>query len=234
LGQVGVAVVGSRSCTAYGRSVATAVAGTIVASGGVVVSGGARGIDRTAHDVALSKTIVVLGCGILHQSAEKWVRWVEKNGGLLVSEFHPSQRPTKWSFPQRNRIIAALSVGTVVVEAGLRSGATITARKASELNREVFAVPGRIDAPASVGTNRLIAAGAHCLVSTGEIVELLATRIDDSQKIVSALSRPSSVGEISARLALSIPETCQWLSLLESSGAVVRISGGRYQLSTHR
>ena len=234
LGHVSVAVVGSRSCTSYGRSVAKSVAGTVLASGGVVVSGGARGIDQAAHDVALAKTIVVLGCGLLHPSARKWVRWVADNGGLLVSEFHPTQPPTRWSFPQRNRIIAALSVGTVVVEAGLRSGATITARKAMEMNREVFAVPGRIDAPASQGTNRLIASGANCLVSTGEIVELLATRVKDSQRIVSAVSQPATVGEISARLAISISETCQWLSLLESSGAVVRAQGGRYQLSTFR
>jgi DNA protecting protein DprA len=234
LDKVAVAVVGSRNCTPYGRSVARSVAGTIVASGGIVVSGGARGIDRVAHEEALSKTIIVLGCGLLHPSADKWVRWVEENGGLLVSEFHPIQSPTRWSFPQRNRIIAALSVGTVVVEAGPRSGATITARKASELNRDVFAVPGRIDAPASQGTNRLIAAGANCLVSTGEIVELLASRVDDSRRIVSALCSPSTIGEVASRLALPIAETCQWLSLLETSGAVVRVAGGRYGLSTHR
>tara|TARA_B110000037_G_scaffold216200_1_gene274818 strand:- start:90 stop:1097 length:1008 start_codon:yes stop_codon:yes gene_type:complete len=234
LDKIAVAVVGARNCTPYGRSVARSVAGTIVASGGIVVSGGARGIDRVAHDEAMSKTIIVLGCGLLHPSAAKWVRWVEENGGLLVSEFHPAQSPTRWSFPQRNRIIAALSVGTVVVEAGLRSGATITARKASELNRDVYAVPGRIDAPASQGTNRLIASGANCLVSTGEIVELLARRIDDSKRIVSALSSPSTIGEVASRLALPIAETCQWLSLLETSGAIVRIAGGRYELSTRR
>ena len=199
-----------------------------------MVSGGARGIDQAAHDVALKKTIVVLGCGILHPSASKWVRWVTDNGGMLLSEFHPNQPPTRWSFPQRNRIIAALSLGTVVVEAGIRSGASITARRAVELNREVFAVPGRIDAPASQGTNRLIASGANCLVSTGEIIELLAKRVPDSQRIASSIAQPATVGAISAKLALSIAETCQWLSLLEASGAVVRLQGGRYQLSTYR
>lgn len=232
LGQVGVAVVGSRNCTPYGRSVAGSVAGAIVSSGGVVISGGARGIDKAAHEAAPSKTIIVLGCGIAHSSVRKWRQWERENGGLIVSEFHPEQPPTRWSFPQRNRIIAAMSAGTVVVEAGVRSGATITARNASELNRDVFAVPGRIDAPASQGTNRLIASGAHCLESTGLIVEFLAGRVEDSRRLVAALSRASTVGEISDKLSLSIPVTCQWLSMLESSGAVVRASGGRYLLST--
>jgi DNA processing protein len=173
-----VAVVGARSCSAYGAQVARTLGRELATAGLVVVSGLARGIDGEAHRGALETsgtTIAVLGCGIdrdyprAHSGLAERIR----GGGAVVSEYPAGTEPAPWRFPARNRIIAGLCLATVVVEARERSGALITADFALELGREVFAVPGEITAALSVGTNDLLRQGATPLLSPRDVLNAL-------------------------------------------------------------
>ena len=172
-----VAVVGARSCSAYGRSVARSLGRELAGAGLAVVSGMARGIDGEAHRGALEVdgvTIAVLGCGIDRDypaaHAELARRICER--GLVVSEYEPGVEPAPWRFPARNRIIAGLCRATVVVEARERSGALITADFALEEGREVFAVPGEITSALSAGTNALLRLGAAPVTRVDDVLEL--------------------------------------------------------------
>ena len=174
--EVAVAMVGTRACTPYGTSSAEKIAYGLAKQGALVVSGAARGIDSAAHRGALRAggvTVAVLGNGLD-------VVYPEENAGLyrdiaatgaLLSEYPPGTAAEGWHFPIRNRIISGLCLATVVVEAPLeRSGALITANTALEQGRDVFAVPGPIDAPTSVGCNRLIRDGAGLVTDASDIL----------------------------------------------------------------
>jgi len=172
-----VAVVGARSCSSYGRSVARSLGRELAAAGLVVVSGMARGVDGEAHRGALDaggSTVAVLGCGIDRDypaaHAELARRICER--GLVVSEYEPGVEPAPWRFPARNRIIAGLCRATVVVEARERSGALITADFALEEGREVLAVPGEITSSLSAGTNALLRIGAAPVTRVEDLLEL--------------------------------------------------------------
>ncbi len=170
--QPALAIVGSRRCTAYGREVTRRLAKELAVLGFTVVSGMALGVDTEAHRGALEsggRTIAVLGCGvdICYPSSAARLKAQIAVGGVVTSEFPLGTAPLPQHFPQRNRIISGLSLGTVVVEAPAKSGALITANYACEQNREVFAVPGNVNSPYSRGCHRLIKEGA-CLVETVE------------------------------------------------------------------
>ncbi len=175
----GVAVIGSRRATVYGRRIARSIGSLLAASGWSVVSGMAVGIDGEAHRGALAvggHTTAVLGSGIdifYPRSHSRLGEEILAAGGTVVSEFPPGTSPEPWRFPARNRIIAGLSEAVVVVEAAERSGALITARLALESGREVLALPGDVERPTSMGCNRLIADGAHPVVSLDELPEML-------------------------------------------------------------
>lgn len=160
-----IAMVGSRNFTNYGKEAAQMIAEDLAASGVVVVSGAARGIDTAAHIGALKKgrTIAVLGCGIDYvyppENRKLFYEILEKDGAI-ISEYKPGTTPYPAFFPARNRIISGLSHGTVVVEAGRKSGALITADHAVNDNRDVFAVPGSIFSNMSAGPNWLLSEGA--------------------------------------------------------------------------
>ncbi len=172
--QAAVTIVGSRQATSYGREVARELAREVSAAGLVVVSGLAFGIDACAHRGALDaggRTLAVLGCGpdrpypAAHRSL--WRRVVET--GAVISELPPGSTPWRWSFPARNRVMAALAGMTVVVEAAARSGSLITADLAADLGRDLGAVPGPVTSRASAGPNELLAGGC-CVVRDGQDV----------------------------------------------------------------
>jgi DNA processing protein len=177
--QPGVAVVGTRSCTAYGRKLAHEFGRALGDAGLATISGLARGIDGEAHRgtvVAGGVGVAVLGSGI-----DVWYPREHRTlgldliglGGAVISEYPPGTPPEGWRFPLRNRIIAGLSAATVVVEAGEMGGAQITAVAAAEQGRSVFAVPGDVDRPASMGTNQLIRDGAHPVLGPADLLELV-------------------------------------------------------------
>lgn len=173
-----VAVVGSRHGTQYGQAQAERIAYGLAQRGVCVVSGLARGVDTAAHSGALQasgRTTAVLGSGILNIYPSENVRLADKiaGSGAIVSEIPLAAPPDARNFPRRNRIIAGLSLGTVVVEAGRRSGALITAEWALEMNREVFAVPGKVDSPASQGCHGLLKQGAKLVEEIEDILEEL-------------------------------------------------------------
>jgi DNA processing protein len=178
LSMPGVAMVGTRSPTGYGRGVASRLSAALAESGFAVVSGMARGIDSVSHAAALDAggpSIGVLGHGIDEVYPAENRRLFERmrEGGLLITEYLPGEQPKAGNFPRRNRLIAALSRGVVVVEMGLKSGAQHTVTYALEQGREVFAVPGPITSPASEGANQLLKDGARVVTSVDDIFEEL-------------------------------------------------------------
>ena len=180
-----VAIVGTRHPTPYGEHVTRALASALANAGACIVSGMAIGIDAAAHRAALEAggtTTAVLGAGIdqIYPSSNRRLYHAIADQGVVVSEYEPGYPSFKGCFPRRNRIIAALSCLTIVVEAGSRSGALITASYALSFARDVAAVPGRIDSEASAGANRLLRDGAHVVTSIDDALALakFTTRID--------------------------------------------------------
>lgn len=166
-----IAVVGTRKSTYYGGETTRKIIRDLADANITIISGLAQGIDSIAHRTALEygmRTIAVFGCGLntVYPSENKWLAQDIMNNGALVSEFEPQSQIEKWNFPRRNRIISGLSLGTLVIEGDIKSGALITARYALDQNRDVFAVPGSINNNLSKGPNSLIKQGAK-LVETG-------------------------------------------------------------------
>lgn len=166
-----IGVVGTRSATIYGCNIARRLGYQIAKCGGLLVSGGAKGIDAMAMSAAMKaggQAVGVLGCGVdvVYPPANRWLFGDLEKNGCLISEFPPETPPAKWTFPKRNRIISGISNGVLVVEAPERSGSLITARQALEQGRDLFVVPGNIDVPNCAGSNQLLRDGATA-VSTG-------------------------------------------------------------------
>jgi len=172
-----LAVVGTRKISSYGKQVAAPLVKNLAKAGLTIVSGLALGIDGLAHQAALDvggRTIAVLGSSLdiiypaLHK---KLAENIANSGGAVISEYPPGTRPAKYTFPARNRIVAGLSLGVLVIEAPEKSGALITARFALDQGREVFAVPGSIYNPNSIGCNKLIKMGAKPVTKAEDIFE---------------------------------------------------------------
>jgi DNA processing protein len=186
-GRRAVAVVGARACTTYGEHVAGDLAVGLGDRGWTVVSGGAYGIDAAAHRGALAvdgPTVVVLACGVdvPYPSAHDGLLRSVRASGVVVSELPPGARPTRKRFLDRNRVIAALGRGTVVVEAAIRSGALNTAGHAEELSRPVMAVPGPVTSAASAGCHELVRTrGAALVTDAGDVLDLVGDLGGDAQ-----------------------------------------------------
>ncbi len=188
--QAAVTIVGARRCTEEGERIAEEMASALAAAGLVVISGMAFGIDSAAHRGALAAkgpTVAVLAGGPdvpYPPSARRLYARILSEGGAVISEMEPGRRAERWGFPARNRIMAALSTITVVVEAANPSGSRITADKALELGREVGAVPGSIFAPLSRGPHELIRDGAHLIRGAQDVLDLvLGVGVRDAMRI---------------------------------------------------
>lgn len=246
--QPSVAIVGARAATSYGDHVALELAADLAGSGIPVVSGGAYGIDGAAHRAALNVgglTIALLAGGVDRAYPAGHADLVERVAlsGAVVSEVPCGATPTKWRFLQRNRLIAALTDATVVVEAGWRSGSLNTAGHAAALSRHLGAVPGPITSAASAGTHRLLREfGAQCITSAADIRELLGVaggaphrstsddraRTDDSTRVRDALSARAwrATGDVARRAGMAPDEIEAILGLLHLEGTVVRSPAG--------
>jgi len=247
LAQPAVAIVGSRHPTAQGVDNARAFGRALGELGYVVVSGLALGIDGAAHEGALDApagTVAVVGTGpdrVYPAKHRDLARRIAENG-VLVSEYAPGMPALAENFPQRNRIIAGLSLGTLVVEAALPSGSLITARLASEAGREVYAIPGSIHSPQSKGCHWLIKQGAKLVESAQDIVEELRAQQLPAQAslpladpapadpLLDALGNdPVTLDALMARTGASAAELTVRLLELELDGSVARLPGGLYQ-----
>ncbi|HEY65103.1 MAG TPA: DNA-protecting protein DprA [Caldilineae bacterium] len=246
-----VAVVGTRRASAYGREAARKLAGDLARHRVTVVSGLARGIDAVAHRAALEaggRTIAVLGSGldVIYPPEHRQLAQQIAEAGALISEYPLGTQPESSNFPPRNRIISGLSKGVVIVEAGVRSGALITADFAAEQGREVFAVPGSIFQRGSVGTNRLIQDGAHPALSATDILEVLnmdqvAEQVEvraaipsdptEAQLMAHLGPEPIHVDELAQATALPISVVSSTLALMELKGLVRQVGGMNYVLA---
>jgi DNA processing protein len=243
-----VAIVGTRRISPYGHQVAERIAAKLASSGITVVSGLALGVDTIAHHSSLNaggRSLAILGSGVdrIYPSQNRGLaeKLIEK--GALISDYAPGTPPEANNFPPRNRIISGLSLATVVVEAGLKSGALITANFALEQGREVFAVPGNIFAPQSRGPNRLIQNGAHPLLDPQEILEILdLTRVNEQREARVVLPsnttearlfeilghEPMHVDDVCTQTDLPIDQVIATLAFMELKGMVRQVGGMRY------
>jgi DNA processing protein len=243
-----VAVVGTRRISTYGRQVAEDVGSFLAANGVTVVSGLARGVDAIAHQSALKaggRTIAVLGCGVdrIYPPEHTQLAGRIMANGAILSDYAMGTPPDASNFPPRNRIISGLSMATVIIEAGETSGALITAQFAIDQGREVFAVPGNILAPQSKGTNKLIAQGAHPLLSVHDLMDILnLTRVteqsqsrrvlpvDETESILMSVltQEPIHMDEIRIQTGLPIERVSATLVMMELKGLVRQVGGLNY------
>jgi DNA processing protein len=247
-----VAIVGSRSCTSYGRRQAERIGHDLARAGWTVVSGLARGIDGCAHRGALQakgRTLAVMAGGLSKIYPPEHAELADQvaASGALVTESCMFMESMASLFPPRNRIISGLSQAIVVVEAAEKSGALITARQAAEQGREVFAVPGAVDSPASAGVLQLIRDGAKMVRHADDILEDLegVSRLVEpkepavalpppnlepaQQKIWDALAERRNVDELTEQLQMPIAELSRQLMLLELKKVVRRLPGNWYE-----
>jgi DNA processing protein len=245
-----VAIVGTRRFTPYGKSVTQKLTSYLISKNISIVSGLARGIDTIAHKAAVAgggRTISVLGSGldVIYPGENR--KLVEEicEKGTLISEFPLGTKPDRGNFPQRNRIISGLAHATVVVEAGDRSGAILTALNAVDQNRDIFSVPGRITDKQSVGANRLIRNGAIPVYSGEEIIREINPRLfnpvksvqkaisieltDQERMIIQNLGHdPVHIDELANSVDMKITALLQILLKLELKNAVQQIGGKQF------
>jgi DNA processing protein len=252
-----LAIVGTRRPTIYGRQVTEEIVSDLARSKITIISGLARGIDSVAHRAAVDaggKTVAVFGCGLdtVYPGENGRLAQAIMEQGALVSEYPLGVKPKPEYFPLRNRIMSGLSLGVLVVEAGEKSGALITAHQAVEQNREVFAIPGSILSPASQGTNRLIQEGAKLVRNYTDILEELNLTIvvqqaeiegflpggplgavspSESAILKQLSSEPNHIDEICRCSGLPMPEVSSTLAMLELRGIARQVGNMNYVLA---
>jgi DNA processing protein len=256
--QFSVAIVGSRRATAYGHSIAERFARELCAYGLCIVSGGARGVDSHAHRGALGaggRTVAIVGCGLdvayPAENRKLYTDMVTTGQGVIVSEYPIGVTPEPWRFPARNRLISGISLGVLVVESPVGSGAMITANDAAEQGRDVFAVPGPIESGRSAGCHRLIQEGAKLVQRPEDIIDELgllrltadgedsASRLPlmtptaglapDQRKVLDQLSlEAANVDQIAIRSGLPTSSVTALLTMLEMRGLARRVPGNGF------
>lgn len=250
-------VVGTRKLTPYGKEAAEYITQQISHGGFTVVSGLAYGVDAVAHRSALDaggKTIAVLGTGtddksIYPKENLRLAADILDGGGLIISEYPDGTGGQLWSFPRRNRIISGLSRGVIIIEADKSSGALITAKCALDQNRDVFAVPGNIFSPRSVGPNMLIQNGAKLVLTPQDILEeyqllnlnfplstshLSTGRGPVEEKILAILKSngPTHIDEIIKKSEMETPRIAAAVSILEIKSQIKHLGNGIYKCNS--
>jgi len=244
-----IAVVGTRNITSYGTQITKFLVRELTSSGCVIISGLALGVDSIAHSTAIQqrgKTIAVLGCGVDYcypaQNALLYKN-ILSSGGAIISEYPPGQKPSRGSFPSRNRIIAGLSSGTIVTEGASDSGALITADFAFKAGRKVFAIPGPITSSYSKGPNQLLSKGAIPVSSSEDILKTLKLsrnqkstnqyKVTPEEKIIVEHLQDGQmhIDEIVKNTKLPAAKISTILSILELKNIVQNIGSGNYCLS---
>jgi DNA processing protein len=243
-----VAMVGTRRVTAYGQQITRDTSLYLAGHGLTIISGLARGVDALAHQHALEaggRTIAVLGSGVdvIYPPEHRRLADMVVENGAVISDYPMGTQPEGINFPPRNRIISGLSLATIVVEAGERSGALITAEFAVEQGRDVFAVPGNVLSPMSRGTNRLIQKGAFAMVSPQDVLDVLdLERAEEYQtarqvlpsdtteaRILQVMDfEPIHVDEICNEVGLPVEKVSAALTMMELKGMVQHVGGMRY------
>jgi len=236
-------IVGSRKFTTYGKDCCERIISGLKGYPIVIVSGLALGIDAIAHKCAVAnglRTLVLPGSGLSENAMYPktnaiLAREIVAKGGCLMSEFPPDFKATLWGFPMRNRLMAGISKAILVVEAEERSGTMITARLATEYNRDLLAVPGSIFSPNSKGTNKLIHRGATPITSSEDVLEALGFEIKGSEEkqqnlfedalpeeksVLKILSEPMPRDELIRAMKLSVAEANSLLSVMEIKGLI--------------
>ncbi|MFN3189760.1 MAG: DNA-processing protein DprA [Aureliella sp.] len=248
---LGIAIVGTRGASQYGRTQAERFARALARAGFTVVSGLARGIDAAAHHGALEaggRTLGVLCNGVAEVYPPQHQKLAERviENGALVSEMPPGTKPKKGMFPQRNRIISGLTLGTIVIEAAERSGALISARLAGEQGRDVFALPGLVTSPHARGCHKLIRDGAVLVQDPEDIIDALGPLVEgvqistgqtirkpaelqlneQEQAVLQAIGvEPTDINHVVVTSRLPVPRVLSTLSVLEMRRLVRRVSG---------
>lgn len=251
LNQPSLAVVGTRKPSQYGRRVTEKLVTELVASGLAIVSGLAYGIDALAHQVALDaggKTVAILGNGIDQIQPRAHIQLGKRiiDNGAILSEYPPGYPALRQHFPARNRLVAGLSLGTLVIEGAKNSGSLITAQFAQEYGRHLFAIPGQLDNPMSYGPHELIQHGAYLITSAANVLDHLPTHMLEQTSFLNQTYRPvnnqeqsiyellkvgpQSIDSLSRQTGMSVPQVTITLTMLELSG-VVRISGESVSLA---
>lgn len=245
---IALAVVGSRKYSEYGRRVCEDLVYKLAKNNLTIVSGLALGIDAIAHQVALeakARTIAVLGCGLDQIYPVSNTRLADKilqSGGAIISEFPIGEVAQKFNFPIRNRIIAGMSLGTLVIEGAVDSGSLITAQAALGYNREVFAIPGEIYSEMSAGPNKLIQMGAKMVLEDKDVLselniaelekqkqaQMIIADTKEEEKILKILSNPKLVDEIIIEAKMGPALVNSTLIMLEMKGMVTNLGGTRY------
>lgn len=243
-----VAIVGTRKMTGYGQQVTEEVASFLARNGVTVVSGLAKGVDATAHQAALNaggRTVAVLGSGVdqIYPAVNRGLAMEMISSGAVVSDYPMGMKPVAANFPPRNRIISGLARAVVIVEAGQRSGALITASFAAEQSREVFAVPGNIYGPQSVGANQLIQKGATPLLAPEDLMSVLNMAMLNEQQaartilpsdpteaaIFSVLGHePQHIDDLTRQTELPPAQVSSTLAMMELKGMVRQVGGMQY------
>lgn len=243
-----VAMVGTRRVSAYGQQITRDTSLFLAGNGLTIVSGLARGVDGLAHQHALKaggRTIAVLGSGVdvIYPPEHRKLAEAIIENGAVISDYPLGTQPEGINFPPRNRIISGLSLATIVVEAGERSGALITSDFALEQGREVFAVPGNVLSPASRGTNRLIQKGAYALVSPQDVLDVLSLSqleaIKSARQVLPADEtetrilkvigfEPVHVDEVCNQCGMPVEKVSAALTMMELKGLVQHVGGMRY------